>query len=77
MLTNKPCSHQNSLIMDNCDENINSANAKPKFKPKLLTRIFKCFRRTSTSESSNYYLKQIFFMKRFHIFYLLITQMKL
>uniref|UniRef100_A0A2S2NGG2 Uncharacterized protein n=2 Tax=Schizaphis graminum TaxID=13262 RepID=A0A2S2NGG2_SCHGA len=48
MLTNEPCSHPNSIIMNNCDENIESANAKPK----LLTRIFKCFKRGSKSKDN-------------------------
>jgi hypothetical protein len=75
MPIDEPYLHQNSLIMENYNENIKSTNVKPKFKPKLLTRIFKCFRRESnrtlTSETSNYYLKQVFFMKGFHIFLLI------
>jgi len=87
MPTNKPYLHHSdysSLIMKYCNENIKSTNVKPKFKPKLLTKLFKCFRRgpkfndnissnslrTLTSETSNYYLKRVFFIKGFHIFLL-------
>jgi len=71
MPMDEPYLHQNSLIMENYNEYMKSINVKPK----ILTRIFKIFRRESkrtlTSETSNYYLKQVFFMKAFHIFLLI------